>query len=158
MKPRSSASVYEVRTTFHAPLEFVFRWCTDYTPKDARYEGADFERRILERSRNRVVYEDLEDSNGGWDWARFVVQLSPPDRWHADSIGNQRRISLDYRLSRLSDQRTALVLRGRRVPDGVGERNPPKSRWEGEVGRLWRNLARALERDYRRARPRRTRR
>ena len=158
VEPRRSVSVYEVRAAFSAPLDFVFRWCTDYRSNDAQYEGADYERRILQRSRHRVVFENLEDSNGGWVWSRYDVRLSPPDRWHAESIGNQRRLSLDYRLSRLSDTRTALVLHGRRVPYGVGERNPPKREWEGAVGGLWRNLARALERDYRRARLRRTRR
>jgi hypothetical protein len=146
-------SVYEVRAEFDAPLDFAFRWCTDYTPNDARYEGKRYERRILERSPSRVVYEDLEDSNGGWVWARFVVRLSPPNRWHADSLGSHRRVSLDYRLSRLAGGRTGLVLRARRVPYGVGERNPPKRRWERDVGGAWQNFARALEGDYRRARP-----
>lgn len=143
--------VYEVRATFDAPLEFVYRWCTDYTPQDARLEGEDYERRILRRARSEVVYEDLEESKQGWFWARHVVRLMPPNRWHSDSVGSHRATSLDYRLSRLPGKRTQLILRARRRPYGIGGKNPSKSEWERSVAAAWKKFGRAIERDYKRA-------
>jgi len=141
---------YEVRAEFRAPLEFVYRWCTDYTPEDAGYEGETYQRRILQRSPREVIYEDLDDSESGWIWARHVVHLSPPNRWHSDSVGSHREIRLDYRLSRLPGGRTRLVLKARRRPTPIGAKNPTKSRWELSVGRAWARFGRVLERDFRR--------
>ncbi len=145
---------YEIRTAFDVPLEFAFRWCTDFTTDDARYESESYQRRILSRSPRRVVYEDLEDTGKGWVWSRHTVRLSPPYRWHSDSTGSHREIHLDYRLTRISDGRTRLVLTARRRPTVIGEKNPSKARWEGATRRSWAKLGRALERDFRNARSR----
>ena len=48
-----------VRAVFRVPLEFAFGWCTDYTPEDAALEGETYQRKIIERSKNRVIFEDL---------------------------------------------------------------------------------------------------
>jgi hypothetical protein len=140
---------YEVRVEFDAPLEFVYRWCTDYTPSDARYEAGRFRRRILAKSAKQVVYEDLDDTPEGWYWTRHVVRLSPPDGWHSDSVGNRREVRLDYRLERLEGDRTRLTLSARRRPAGIGGKNPPKAEWERNVSGSWVKLRRALEREFR---------
>jgi hypothetical protein len=143
---------YRVTATFGAPLEFVYRWCTDYTADDARHEGEQYERRILRRNSRQVVYEDLESSQDGWFWSRHVVQLTPPDRWHSDSVGSHRAYSLDYRLRRLPGDRTELTLTARRRPYGIGGKNPGKAKWERSVATSWKHFGRALERDYRKSR------
>lgn len=148
---------YYVRAEFRAPLDFVYRWCTDYRADDAKYESEAYQRRILQRSPHRVVYEDLEDTKQGWFWSRHVVRLMPPNRWHSDSVGSHREVSLDYRLSRLPGGRTQLLLKAHRRPYGVGGKNPPKSRWERSVGQSWVRFGRALERDFRRSRTRKPR-
>ncbi len=148
---------YEVRATFRAPLGFVYRWCTDYTPKDAHLEQEEYERRILYRSYRKVIYEDLYDTKEGWHWSRHVVRLLPPNRWHSDSVGSHRVVSLDYRLSPLPGNRTQLTLTARRRPSGVGAKNPPKSQWERSIVQSWRHFGHALERDYQRAGSRRAR-
>jgi hypothetical protein len=141
---------YRIQVEFEAPLEFVYRWCTDFTPEDAKLEEEAYERRILHRTRREVTYEDLEETPHGWAWARHVVRLMPPNRWHSDSVGSHRLVRLDYRLSRLPGGRTRLVLTARRRPTGVGKANPPKSKWERMIGQSWKKLGRSLERDYRR--------
>lgn len=150
VQPRWPGPTYQVRVEFRAPLEFVYRWCTDYTPEDAKYEGESFQRRILRRSRREVVYENLDEVGRGWWWSRYVVRLMPPNRWHADSIGSHRSLRLDYRLSRLPGDRTQLILRARRRPTIMGERNPSRAEWEREVGASWEKLRRSLERDFQR--------
>ncbi len=148
---------YEVRANFRAPLKFVYRWCTDYTPKDARYESEHYQRRILRRSVREVIYEDLEDTKEGWYWTRHVVRLYPPNRWHSNSVGSHREVSLEYRLSPLPGDRTQLILTARRRPSGVGGKNPPKSQWERSITVAWKRFGRVLERDYRKSSRRRAR-
>ncbi len=142
---------YQVRATFRAPLPFVFRWCTDYTAEDGRYSGEGYERRILARSVRNVVLEDLFDTEHGWIWIHRAVRLQPPDRWHADSVGSDRILSVDYRLSSLPGGRTRLTIDVRRRPYGLGKANPPKTEWQRNVAGSWERFGRLLERDYRRS-------
>ncbi|MCI4348755.1 MAG: hypothetical protein L3J93_00840 [Thermoplasmata archaeon] len=151
MGERWPGPTYEIHATFRAPLGFVYRWCTDYRTDDARLEGETYERKILHRSRTKVVYEDLQNSKEGWWWAHHDVRLDPPDHWRSDSVGSHRAYSLDYRLSERPGDRTELVLRARRRPYGVGENNPPKGTWERNTTNLWKNFGRNLEKDYTRS-------
>lgn len=144
---------YRIEVDFRAPLEFVYRWCTDYTPEDAKYESESYQRRVLRRSRAEVVYEDLEETPQGWVWSRHVVRLRPPDRWHSDSVGSHRSIVLDYRLSRIPGGRTRLVLTARRRPTALEGKNPAKRSWERSVRRAWAGFARSLEHDFRNSVP-----
>lgn len=155
MARRPPTSTYEVRATFDAPLDFVYKWCTDYSSKDGRYDGEGYARLILRRSARRVIYEDLEETQLGWRWSRHVVRLSPPNRWHSESVGSHRDIALEYRLSMIPGNRTQLTLRARRRPSGIGGRNPSKTKWERSIAANWRSFGRVLERDYRRANSRR---
>src|SRR6266566_8705164 len=60
---------------------------------------------------HRVIFEDLEENEDGWDWGRDVVTLLPPNRWHMDGVGNRRDVTADYVLSPLPDGRTRFDLR-----------------------------------------------
>ncbi len=144
---------YHVRAHFRAPLEYVFRWCTDYTPRDARLEGEHYQRRILARTRRRVVYEDLEDSAQGWHWARYTVMLRPPANWQAERVGNYLDASIKYRLTPAAKERTRLDLTWKRKPTTLSPRWS-RSEIEGGTARAWRLFARALESDYRKLRRR----
>lgn len=143
---------YKVQVVFRAPMEYVFKWCTDYAPQDAGLEGEEYERKILRTSPREVVYEDLQESPDGWFWSRHVVGLFPPSGWHSDSVGSHREYSLDYHLTPLPGDRTELTLRARRRPAGIGGKNPAKRVWEKGVKSNWKKFARALERDYQRSR------
>lgn len=143
---------YHVEATFRAPLEYVFRWCTDYDAGDAKLEGEKYVRQVISRTRREVVFEDLEPQpKGGWRWSREVVRLDPPRAWHMEGVGSHRRIHAEYRLTELPDGRTHLDLRARRGPAFLPFRRIPRSEWEAEVTRMWQRFGRALERDYRRA-------
>ena len=144
---------FVVRTVFRAPLSFAFRWCTDYSSKDSRLEEATFTRRVLRRDGRRVVYEDLDPTEGGWMWSRWTVTLQPPDRWHGVSIGNYRSWTAEYRLRALGDGRTAFQFRGRRRPTGVARKSPPRAQVQKNLNHIWTRFGRALEADYRATRP-----
>ena len=149
MTSHSTPKLYEFRSRFRAPLAFVFRWCTDYTPDDPRLEGDDYVRRILRKGRRRVVYQDLEDLSDGWRWSHVVVDLHPPLGWHAEITGSHRDWSIDYELSRLPHGITELHFRGKRRTTPLGGKNPAKGQLEGELRGMWRRFGRALEADYR---------
>jgi len=142
---------YRIRVAFRVPLEFAFAWCTDYTPQDGSLEGESYQRKIIERTPRRVIFEDLEETASGWVWSRDVVTLRPPNRWHMDGVGNRRDVTAEYRLSRLSDGRTQLELRWWRRPKPPGKKTPRAQR-EEEATRAWKRFAAAMERDYRRSR------
>jgi hypothetical protein len=145
---------YHVTAVFRAPLPYVFEWCTDFQSDDARLEQEGFERKILERTSRRIVYEDLEWAHDGWHWAQYVVTLSPPNRWHAESVGNYRDATLDYVLTEMPRGRTRLDLTWRRRRGPKGARVLPKQRMERDSARAWRSFARALEHDYQTGRAR----
>jgi len=151
----STSQLYVVHATFRAPKAFVLRWCTDYSPKDAGLEGAKFRRRIVKRSRQKVVYEDLDNTSSGWMWSRWNITIQPPDRWHAEAVGNYRSWNIDYHLSSLPGDCTKLTLRGRRTPLLLGVKNPPRAELEAELTRTWKMFSRALEHDFRKSRSRR---
>jgi hypothetical protein len=155
--------VYEMDVEFDAPIAFVYRWCTDYSARDGALSGEPYERRIVSRSKRRVVLEDLWWEPDGWRWRRSDVTLRPPMGWRADSVGNIRDARIDYRLTAPGEERTHLHIRMLRRPGSRSNGQPPKRAFERQVEAMWRRLARHLEHDYRRAgrarpRPRRGRR
>jgi len=150
-------SIYEITTIFRAPLDYSYAWCTDYTTEDRKLQGDPGSRQILRKGARTVVYEDLNETPHGWMWSRQTVTLVPPDRWTAVADGNYRSWKLDYRLRALPDGRTEFTMRGARRATPLGKRNPSKAALEDELRTMWRNLGRALERDYRAGRPPRSR-
>jgi len=150
--PHRSKSLYHISTTLPVPLSFAFRWCTDFRADDARREGESYERRVLERSSRRVVYEDIEATPTGWYWARYTVSLLPPDRWHAESIGNWRDATLDYRLTPLGPRRTRFELTWTRRPTTLGGKLASRRSIEQGTLAAWRRFARSIQTDYRKSR------
>jgi len=145
---------YHVEVSFRAPLPYVFSWCTDYTPGDAKLEGESYQRKVLRRTRRQVIFEDLEESPRGWSWARYEVELQPPDRWHMEATGNHVQVVGDYQLTARPDGRTQLDLWWRRRP-GLLEFTPrPKEATERSGTLGWRSFARELEKDYQSSRRR----
>ena len=143
---------YRIRVSFRVPLDFVFAWCTDYTPDDAKLEGESYQRKVIERTSRRVIFEDLEETKDGWQWGRDVVTLLPPNRWHMDGVGNYRDVTADYRLTRLKDGGTQLELRWKRRPKDPSAAELTKAQREASALQAWKRFAAAMERDYRRSR------
>jgi hypothetical protein len=139
---------YHIRVTFRAPIDYVFAWCTDYTPKDAQLEGESYTRKVIERTKDQVIFEDLEETRTGWDWGRDVVTLRPPNRWHMEGVGKHRDVEADYRLKTLPEGRTELDLRWRRRPIGPEAAKLTKAQREASSLRAWKKFGAALERDY----------
>ncbi|MGA8303396.1 MAG: hypothetical protein WA691_04980 [Thermoplasmata archaeon] len=148
---------YHVTATFRAPLSYVYSWCTDYDPQDDRRERDQYTRKVIGRTSRQVIFEDLVDSDRGWNWARHVVTLHPPNRWHSDSVGSHRTLSIDYLLTPLPGDRTRLDLRWKRKRTPLATTKVSKRVIEKSTTQAWRNFAHALEKDYRSSRPSRGR-
>jgi hypothetical protein len=140
---------FHIRVRFRAPIDYVFAWCTDYTPQDAGLEGETYTRKIIERTPRQVIFEDLEETKTGWDWGRDVVTLRPPNRWDMVGVGNHRDVKANYRLKTLPDGQTELDLRWRRRPIGPDASKLTKAQREASSLRAWKMFGAALERDYR---------
>ena len=142
---------YHITVDFDVPLSFAYRWCTDFQPDDSALAGEHFDRRILRRSRNEVLFEDLWWERDGWFWRRNRVALHPPDSWHVDSVGNFRDSTLDYHLTELPGGQTRFDLRLRRRPVPGRGRQLVRATLEAELRWRWRRYAREMVRDYHRS-------
>ena len=146
---RTWSPEYHIRVAFRVPLDFAFAWCTDFSPQDASLEGESYQRKIVERTPRRVVFEDLEEAKDGWVWSRDTVTLRPPNRWHMDGTGNRRDVTANYLLSRLPEGRTQLELRWKRHPKVPEVKPLTKAQREADTLRAWKRFSAAMERDYR---------
>ncbi len=140
---------YAIDVDLRAPLPFVFAWCTDYREDDAERAGERYRRKVIGRTGRRVVFEDLEEDDAGFNWSRVECDLRPPAHWHAERRGNRREVSVDYRLVPLGPERTRLEIRLRRRDLLPGVRRLPKRRREALLAREWARFRSALEHDYR---------
>jgi hypothetical protein len=148
MAERWPGPEYHVKAVFRAPMRYVFSWCTDFDPHDDRREKDQYTRKIIERTGRRVIFEDLVDSDQGWNWARHVVSLHPPNHWHSDSVGTHRTLTIDYLLTALPGDRTRLNLRWKRRRTALATTRVSKRTIEKSTTQAWRNFARELEKDY----------
>src|SRR5437879_13516456 len=96
---------YQIDVSFRVPLDFAFAWCTDYTPDDAKLEGESYQRKIIERSRRRVVFEDLEETKDGWVWGQDVGTLLRQGGWHVDGGGHRRDVPAEERPKNVPERR-----------------------------------------------------
>jgi hypothetical protein len=139
-----------VHVTFRAPRDFVFRWCTDYRSDDGKRCGSPFTRRVLKRTGRSILLQDLWRLPDRWLLNQNQTTLFPPDRWHVDSFGTLRVLSIDYSLTSLAADRTRLDLRIHRRPTEAYPEQPSRSSYERDLTTMWRGYARSLERDFRR--------
>src|SRR5437763_12673992 len=49
-RPSLPGPEYRIKVAFRVPMDYVFAWCTDYTPDDGRLEGEKYARRIDRKS------------------------------------------------------------------------------------------------------------
>jgi len=139
---------YRVSKTFNAPLGFVYRWCTDYREDDLKMIGSSNRRKIIERSKSRVVWRVIGKNGGkGYEGVR-VVWLKPPNSWHLDTCGDKREVG-EYGLTRLGKTRTRLDMKFEVTYDDLSKVESRKS-WEADARSEWDTYGKHLEGDYQR--------
>jgi hypothetical protein len=144
-----------VSRVIHAPLRYVYDWCTDYRPDDWRLgrRGANkLTFRVLRVSPHRVIRVRLNPHGPhDPDIAVDVVRLDPPADWHTDQIDEADRMAIDYHLVRLGPRKTRLELL---VTERWVTRDfPTRSELRRRVSATWERLSTAIEERYRSGTP-----
>lgn len=140
---------FTVAKVIRAPLRFVYGWCTDYRETDPRITGSKSTRKILMKTKHRVVYTVSYRSGGKTRSAVDVVTLYPPKAWHLDFVGDEDDETGDYALSSLGRNKTKLSMTfTERYKVG---KSPSKTQDIKSVHEIWNKYMVALERDYARA-------
>jgi hypothetical protein len=105
-----------------APIEEVFDWCTDYREDDHKITGDPGVEKILEKTKERVMYR-IDDEKDGRKMSQLTtVWLMPPKRWVAYGKGDKWDFIAEYTLTR-KGKNTKLDI----WIDEVGKLGPPQS-------------------------------
>ena len=137
---------YRVSKIIHAPLPFVYDWCTDYRESDPRITDSKAKRKMLLKTRRHVIYISSYRSGGKPKIGVNIVTLYPQKWWHLDFIGDEDDETGDYRLMRLGPRRTRLDMS---FAEHFKIRNAPtKAQDLKHTHEIWDKYVSALERDY----------
>jgi hypothetical protein len=139
-----------VSKTIHAPLRFVYGWCTDYQETDPNITGSKTMRKILMRTDHRVVYTESYRSRGKPRTAVDVVTLYPPKAWHLDYVSDEDDELGDYVLSSLAPEKTRLDMTF--TEHYKVAQVPSKAEYVSQVSQIWDKYVEALEKEYSRSR------
>lgn len=138
---------YKISQSFKAPLDFVFRWCTDFREDDAKMTGSKAKRTFLERTDKRIVWITQYKEDGKSKEGVRAVWLHAPDSWSLDTCGDQHELG-EYKLTEKGKNKTRLDMKFQISYSGKNEVEERK-KWEKEVGEEWEIFRRHLEDDYR---------
>ena len=135
-----------------APIRYVYDWCTDFRPDDAKLEGSKSRHRVMRVSPQRLVRVKVA-SNGAKNPPMNVelVRLSPPNAWHKDTIGEEDLDSMDYKLTALGPNKTRMSLV--MVERWMVPKFPKKADWIRASNAYWDELVVAIEERYQKGLP-----
>ncbi|MFI5419992.1 MAG: hypothetical protein ACHQ1H_03405 [Nitrososphaerales archaeon] len=148
MPGKQKLHTYRISKVIEAPLSFVYDWCTDFREDDGKLTGSRNKKKILEKTKSRVITTSSSMENGKLVGHVSIVTLMPPNAWYLDTAGNPKEQETgDYKLTKLGPNKTRLDM----VFDvryGAGARVPTKVWWEKDSGKFWDKLIVALIKDY----------
>jgi hypothetical protein len=158
--PQKGHRVYGTTTVrvskeIHAPLRYVYAWCTDYRPDDGRIRRRGSVKpafRVFRASPHRVVrIRVAPNGSDDPDIAVDLVRLDPPSDWHTDQIDETDRMAIDYHLVRVGPRTTRLELLV--TERWVTRKFPTPSELRRRVSATWDLFSTALEERYRSGAP-----
>ena len=135
-----------VSKVIHAPISFVYNWCTDYSPDDSKLTRSKTRRIILNKTPRQAIYLETFRRNGKSMCAVNIVSLKPPTRWHLDYVGQEADEIGEYRLTRHGPKTTKLDMRFKvkyKIPDA-----PTKVEETKQTNIVWDKYVRALEEEF----------
>jgi hypothetical protein len=146
---QKQVQVYKVSKTIDAPLKFVFDWCTDFSEEDPKITGSSNIRKILNKSKKKVVYAQLyKGDDGSQKVAVDIVTLKSPNSWHLDYFGEEDDEQGDYRLRKLPGNKTRLDMVFKENWKNVSKVPTIKEQVD-HTNEIWDKYIEALGRDYR---------
>lgn len=141
---------YRISKTIHAPLEYVYAWCTDFTDEDPEIIGAPYTRHVIEKTKKRAIWIHRYKMNGDTKEGVRIVTLSPPQSWHLESVNEELTRTGDYTLRSLGLGNTKLEI----VIKTEFKTIKPESarKLKESLSEDWEKYKAALEKDYASAR------
>lgn len=136
-----------VSKSINAPSRYVFNWCTDFREDDPKLTGSKSQRKILQKTKKRVIYAQLYKSEDGEEKVAVdIVTLKSPDSWHLDYFGEEDDETGEYKLTSLGRSKTRLEMV---FKERWKIQNPPTKAWQvRHTNEVWDKYIVALERDY----------
>lgn len=140
---------YRISKTINAPLNYVFRWCTDFSEDDPKITGSKSQRKILQRSSKRVIYAQVyKGSDGNQKVAVNIVTLDPTRKaWHLDYFGEADDETGEYALTSLGRNRTRLDMVFKERWKKIA-RVPTIKEQIQQTSEIWDKYVAALEAEY----------
>ena len=140
--------VTRVSKTINAPLRYIFNWCTDFREDDPQITGSKSQRKILEKTKKRVIYAQVYEGADGKDkMAVDIIMLKPPSSWHLDYFGEEDDETGEYRLKSLGKNKTRLDMVFREKWKNIAK-VPSIEEQMRNTNEVWDKYVAALEKDY----------
>ncbi len=138
---------FEITKIINAPLKYVYAWCTDFREDDPKLTGSSRIRKIIKRSRERVIYGVAYLGPDGKETGSiYIVSLKPPNAWHFDNFGEDAETG-DYKLTSLGKKRTRFDAKfHQKFKRGI--KIPKKEDLSKHALDRWSKYILALESDY----------
>jgi hypothetical protein len=131
----------------NTPLRYVFNWCTDFREDDGDLTGSTSQRKILEKTKKRVVYASLYTGiDGNQKIGVNIVTLKAPTSWHLEYFGEEDNEIGEYKLSSLGKNKTKLSMVFKET--WKTEKVPSIEEQVESTGKVWDQYVAALEKDY----------
>lgn len=139
---------------FPHPIEQCYAWLTDYTDRDPSLTHAVLkERRVLERTPERVLLEVRNEVMGADLAGQAEVLLHPEEFWYeAKGLGRGKGVHYVYRLAPLGPSRTRLDVHytHRTKRFGTAARMMlARPLIRRQLGKMWDGLAASMAKDLR---------
>ena len=140
--------ITRVSKTINAPLRYVYNWCTDFREDDPQITGSKSQRKILEKTKKRVIYAQVYEGADGKDkMAVDIITLKPPSSWHLDYFGEEDDETGEYRLKSLGKNKTRLDMVFREKWKNIAK-VPSIEEQMRDTNEVWDKYVAALEKDY----------
>ena len=139
---------YKVSRIIKAPQKFVFSWCTDFREDDPKITGSSSTRKMLEKTKKRVVYiATYKGADGNTKMNVNLVMLHPHTSWHLDQFGEEDNEVGDYKLTRLGKEETRLDMVFKETWKNIAQ-VPSLQEQISSTNRVWDKYVSALEQEY----------
>ena len=140
--------VTRVSKTINAPSHYVYDWCTDFREDDSKITGSKSQRKILEKTKKRVIYVQIyKGEDGKQKVAVNIVTLRPPNAWHLDYFGEEDDEIGDYVVKNLGKDKTRLDMVFKEKWKNVAK-IPSIEEQTKQSNKSWDKFVEALEKDY----------
>jgi len=139
--------VIKVTKTINAPLRYVFNWCTDFRENDPDLTGSKGTRKILEKTKKRCVYAQLDpQADGSQKIGVDHVTLKAPSSWHLEYFGEDDNEIGEYKLTSLGKNKTKLTMVFKET--WKTENVPTIEEQVASTSKTWDMFVSALEEEY----------